>query len=231
MLVIGRDGHRSTWYQAVSAAPYGAAAERAWRKAGSPKLCPALDCDPNLRFYARRPLDQALRLADGLTLTLDELLDLPQEPAALRAGLLKGYRAGSGPSAEQWLTQAVVKLVTLTPATPGTRAAGYRVLARLPGVRVIDGERDVIGRAGVIVQVPPARGVVRTQLVVDGRSGEPLAVQQVAPVPGGSEPAVWQATVIKKPYWTDVRPVVPQAAVRNAPDRTEPTARAPSACR
>ncbi|NUP22737.1 MAG: CU044_5270 family protein [Streptomyces sp.] len=210
VLVIGRDGHRYTWYEAVSTAPYGPAAERAWKKAGSPKLCPARGCDPNGRFYARHPLDRALKLADGLTLTLSELLTLPQEATALRARLLEGYPAGSELSREQWLVGAGVKLVAQTPATPGTRAAGYRMLAALPGAGVIDGAGDVLGRQGVIVQFPPATpGVVRTQLVIDRQSGEPLAIQQVAPFSGLSEDTVWMATVIKRPYWTDIRPVVP----------------------
>ncbi|MGI5286319.1 CU044_5270 family protein [Nonomuraea polychroma] len=209
VLVIGRDGHRYTWYEAVSTTPYGAAARRAWQQAGSPKLCPARDCDPNVRFYARHQLDQVLKLADGLDLTLNELLELPQEATALRTRLLKGYPANSELSREQWLAQAGVKLVARTPATPGTRAAGYRMLAGLPGVSVIDGARDVIGRQGVIVQVPPARGVAWTQLVIDRQSGEPLAVQQVAPIPGLSQKTVWKATIITKPYWTDARPVVP----------------------
>ncbi|GAA0952342.1 hypothetical protein [Nonomuraea longicatena] len=208
VLIIGRDGRRYTWYEAVSTKPYGAAAKRAWRQAGSPKLCPARGCDTNRRFNARRQLDQVLNLADGLNLTLNELLELPQEPAALRARLLKSYPADLELSREGWLTRVGIRLVTQTPATPGTRAAGYRMLAGLPGISVAGG-RDVTGRPGVVVQFPPPKGVVWTQLVIDGHSGEPLAVQQVAPVPGISEKTVWQATVIGKRYWTDVRPVVP----------------------
>ncbi|MEV0167225.1 CU044_5270 family protein [Nonomuraea fuscirosea] len=209
VLVIGRDGHRYTWYEAVSAAPYGPAAERAWKKAGSPKLCPARGCDPNGRFYARHELDQALKLADGLTPTLGELLALPQEAAALRARLLESYPAGSALSRDQWLVGAGVKLVAQTPATPGTRAAGYRMLAALPGADVIDEAGDVLGRQGLIVQFPPARDAVQIQLVIDKQSGEALAVQQVAPHPSLSEKTVWLAVIIKRPYWTDVRPVVP----------------------
>jgi hypothetical protein len=209
VLVIGHDGHRYTWYEAVSATPYGAAAKRAWQQAGSPKLCPARDCDPRVRFSARHQLDQVLQLADGLDLTLDELLELPQETTALRTQLLKSYPANTDVSPEQWLARVGVKLVAQTPATPRTRAAGYRMLAGLPGVSLIDGARDVTGRQGVIVQVPPARGVVWTQLVIDSQSGEPLAVQQVAPIPGLSEKTVWKATIIKSSYWTDARPVVP----------------------
>jgi hypothetical protein len=95
VLVIGRDGDRYTWYEAVSARPYGVAAQRAWERAGSRELCPARGCDPNARFYASRSLGQALRLADGLDLTLTELLDLPEEATALRTRLLASYPPGS----------------------------------------------------------------------------------------------------------------------------------------
>ncbi|MFD1544745.1 CU044_5270 family protein [Nonomuraea guangzhouensis] len=209
VLVIGRDGHRYTWYETVSTRPYGSAATRAWKRAGSHKLCPGRGCDSNNRFYASRSLDQALKLANGHDLTLKDLLDLPKEATALRTRLLAGYSPNSDLSREQWLMEVGIKLVTETPATPGTRAAGYRMLAALPGVSVTERVTDVIGRQGVVLQLPTPQGVVQTQLVIDKESGEPLAVQGVGPMPGLPEGTAVDVRIIKMAGWTDTRPVVP----------------------
>jgi hypothetical protein len=83
------------------------------------------------------------------------------------------------------------------------------MLADLPGVRVIDHVRDPSGRAGVVLRFPPGRGVVRVELVIDRQSGAPLAVQQVAPIPGLPEGTASYAMVIGTASWTDARPEVP----------------------
>jgi hypothetical protein len=43
------------------------------------------------------------------------------------------------------------------PATPGTRAAMYRLLARQPGIRIIRSVTDPLGRTGVAIADGPAR--------------------------------------------------------------------------
>ncbi|MGW6501686.1 CU044_5270 family protein [Nonomuraea angiospora] len=208
VLVLGRDGDGYTWYEAVSARPYGAEAAEAWNRAGSPKLCPARDCDPNLRFYPQRTLEKYLTLALGWQPTLDELLALPREPNALRTELLRHVSLGYDKGPDDWVREAGLRLVTDVPATPGTRAAAYRMLAALPGARVLDDVRDPAGRRGVTLQLR-VNDVVRVQLVIDPESGELRASQQVAPIRGLPQGAAAVATIVVRAGWSDARPVPP----------------------
>ncbi|MEW1843179.1 hypothetical protein AB0392_35005 [Nonomuraea angiospora] len=208
VLVLGRDGDGYTWYEAVSARPYGAEAAEAWKRAGSPKLCPARDCDPNLRFYPQRTLEKYLTLALGWQPTLDELLALPREPNALRTELLRHVSLGYDKSLDDWVREAGLRLVQDVPATPGTRAAAYRMLAALPGARVLDDVRDPAGRRGVTLQLR-VNDAVRVQLVIDPESGELRASQQVAPIRGLPQGAAAVATIVVRAGWSDARPVPP----------------------
>ncbi|GGP08523.1 CU044_5270 family protein [Nonomuraea glycinis] len=217
VLAFGPDGDVYGWYEAVSTTPYGAKNTETWRRAGSPRLCPAPGCDENLRHYPRQALDEALtfhavrRPGGGgarWAPTRAELLALPQEAAALKAELSKRYPAGGSVSRADWLLETGSRLVLNVPATPGTRAAAYRMLATLPGVSVIDDVRDPAGRAGVALQLP-ASGADLVQLVIDRQSGDLLAVQHVAPVPGLPPGVPWSASIIKRAGWGDARPVPP----------------------
>lgn len=216
VLAFGPAGDVYSWYEAVSTVPYGAKNAESWRRAGSPKLCPARDCDENLRYSPRRALDAALifgadREPTGKARwapTLAELLALPQEAAALKAELSKRHPAGSSVSRADWLLRTGSRLVQNVPATTGTRAAAYRMLATLPGVSVIDNVRDPAGRVGVALQLP-ASGADRVQLVIDRQSGDLLAVQHVAPMPGLPPGVPWSASIIKQAGWGDARPVLP----------------------
>lgn len=217
VLAFGPDGDVYSWYEAVSAVPYGAKNTEIWRRAGSPKLCPARDCDQNMRYYPRRDPDAALifssdRKSSGKKAswapTLAELLALPQEASALKAELSKRYPAGSSVSRADWLLRTGSRLVQSVPATPGTRAAAYRMLATLPGVNVIDNVRDPAGRVGVALHLPPS-GADRIQLVIDRQSGDLLAVQHVAPMPGLPPGVPWAASIIKRTGWSEARPVPP----------------------
>ncbi|MEV0229580.1 CU044_5270 family protein [Nonomuraea sp. NPDC050786] len=208
VLVIGRDNSRYTWFESVSAKPYSTEDTEAWKRSGSPRLCPARGCDKNLRFYPRRDPEHVLALADGWEPTVKEVLALPREAKALKAELLRHRSASSELSPDDWVLQTGARLVRDVPAAPGTRAAVYRMLATMPGVSVLDDVRDPMGRQGVTLQLP-TRGADRVQLVIDPRSGELLAVQHMAPMPGLPQGVPWSASIIKKAGWSDARPVPP----------------------
>ncbi|GAA3583039.1 hypothetical protein GCM10022419_075980 [Nonomuraea rosea] len=217
VLAFGQDNDVYSWYEAVSAVPYGAKNTETWRRAGSPKLCPARGCDKNPRSYPRHTLAEALIFGTDARATNRkanwaptpaELLALPQEAGALKAALSKRYPAGSSVSRADWMLRAGTRLVRDVPATSGTRAAAYLMLATLPGVSVIDQVRDPEGRLGVALQLP-ASGGDRTQLVIDRQSGDLLAVQHVGPVPGLGAGVPWMASIIKQAGWSDTRPAPP----------------------
>ncbi|MFI6504374.1 CU044_5270 family protein [Nonomuraea typhae] len=163
----------------VSARPLTPADERAWKKAGAPDLCDG--CQMGKTYYT------------PLKLTTIPPAELPAEPGALKAAML---RAGDGEDPEAWLWGAAKWLLLDLESTPGTRAALYRVLAGLPGVRVRDGVTDLDGRTGVALTY--GDGAARQQIIIDRDSGALLAVQEERP-----EKNEVVAYVVKRLGWTD----------------------------
>ncbi|WP_327419947.1 hypothetical protein OG612_41265 [Streptomyces sp. NBC_01527] len=82
----------------------------------------------------------------------------------------------SGRSA--WMLRQAADLITM-PVKPGVRAAAYRVMADLPGVRVVGRVTDPLGRKGVGVEFPDTYrtplGSTRQRLVVDPSTGAMLS--------------------------------------------------------
>ncbi|MEU4508401.1 CU044_5270 family protein [Nonomuraea wenchangensis] len=190
------------WHEPISSKPYTAEGLKAWRQDGSPKLCPARGCDKNMPAYSSKDLDLGLELADGLKPTLAELRSLPEEPAALRARLLEGHNPKTAAEREPWLVGAASRLID-SPATPGTRAAAYLLLATAPGIEVVDDVPGTFGLDGLALQSKEG------QIVIDRRSGRLLGRQWLTP-----DGVAWSAEIVRKAGWSDVRPVPPAGCVR-----------------
>ncbi|MEU4508350.1 CU044_5270 family protein [Nonomuraea wenchangensis] len=155
----------------ISAKPLTPADEQAWKAAGSPDLCNG--CQSGKTYFT------------PLKLTTEPVTELPTEPEALKAELL---RANDQDAAESWLWGVSRWLLLDVESTPATRAAFYRVLAGLPGVRVENDVTDIEGRTGVALTYG------RQQIIIDRDSGNLLAVQEG----DGSS-----GYVIKRMGWTD----------------------------
>ncbi|WP_043613984.1 CU044_5270 family protein [Nonomuraea candida] len=157
------------------AKPLTPADEQAWKDAGSPGLCDG--CLSGKTYFT------------PLKMTLKPVTELPTEPEALKAEIL---RAKDKRAPEAWLWGASAWLLLDAETTPATRAALYRVLAGLPGVRVENGVTDLDGRTGVALTYGEAPA--RQQIIIDRDSGQLLAIQEG----DGSS-----AYVIKRLGWTD----------------------------
>ena len=129
---------------------------------------------------------------------------MPTDAETLKAELLKRF-SDPRESREFWLWAVACGLLEDAETTPGTRAALYRMLTELPGVRVTDGVADADGRTGVGLLFDGPE--MQTQIIVDRESGDLLAIQHTAVGPDGS-PAreSFQSNVIKKLGWTDEVP-------------------------
>ncbi|MEV4114995.1 hypothetical protein [Nonomuraea sp. NPDC049695] len=222
--------------------PASPADEETWRRAGAPGLCgDDTDCGNDTAPLGRTrylfmPAGWPFH-EEGLTLEVDELLELPQEPGALKERLLSflpAYSRGmaewpappagaSLPGKDSWLLGLSLDLLQYGPVRPATRAALYRMVADLPGTRALGRVRDGEGRWGLAVgwTRPLADGQVEQRLVVDEADGDLLSVQNVVAKawtygPPGTTglaglPAgtVYQELVHDKPGWTDVPPPLP----------------------
>ncbi len=129
-----------------------AAAKARWKAAGEPKLAMAGAVTSNYHMK--------FRWGSGRSqLTWSGVQKLPVTAAALGKVLHRMWNAEPDKSAavgfphpdfSQYLVQWAVILLT-GPATPGTRAATYRLLAGQPGVRIISDVTDPLGRSGIAV--------------------------------------------------------------------------------
>jgi hypothetical protein len=92
------------------------------------------------------------------------------------------------------------------PVTPETRAAVFRAIADLPGVRSLGAMRDPLGRQGVAIATTTRReqgtGELERWLIVDPATARLLAVEDVAQTAStGSQwtrpgsPVTWTAVV------------------------------------
>ncbi|MEV4165344.1 CU044_5270 family protein [Nonomuraea dietziae] len=198
VLWVDREGKQRTEQGDVVAKPFTPADERAWKDAGSPKLCkPSDDCQLGRVFFT------------SLGQTFKPVAGLPTDPEALKAEMLRHLPGSGVDSQEAWLWDAGQTLLLYAESTPGTRAALYRILADLPGTRVADGVTDLDGRTGVALVFGDSPA--RRQIIIDRDSGDLLAVQNVLiPADGGaSDPGdggVSDSYVVKRLGWTDEAP-------------------------
>ncbi|MGW3633449.1 CU044_5270 family protein [Streptomyces sp. NPDC005122] len=116
---------------------------------------------------------------------------LPSTSDALRRYLETLYArdngADSGTSGRAaWMLRQAGNLITM-PVKPSVRAAAYRVMADLPGVRVVGHVTDPLGRTGVGVEFPQSYGTplgtTRERLVVDPSTGAMLSDQTLLVTP------------------------------------------------
>lgn len=115
--------------------------------------------------------------------TYKDLRALPSTSGELRRCLEELYAQDNGADGgtsgrSTWMLRQAGNLVTM-PVKPEVRAAAYRVMAGLPGVRVVGHVADPLGRAGVAVEFPgtyrTALGTTKQRLVIDPSTGDMLS--------------------------------------------------------
>lgn len=178
-----------------------------------------------------KPVARGARPFDlGGKISAAELLKLPTEPQALKAALLARRSAGSGlanaidpwfrSNPDMWLFVSSAALVTQLPVRTGTRAAGFRLLADLPGVRVTPNAKDPTGRRGTAVSVNLEHapyGILEHRLMFDPRTSAALSSEMRVIKPGPRTQqfragSVLKGTVTQTVEWTTRKPPTQRAA-------------------
>lgn len=154
----------------------------------------------------------------GRNVSMKDLRSLPSDPTDLKARLIKWY-GGHGTEADsqkaspdEWLFDVVRGLILDMPVTPQVRAAAFRMLAGLAGVRVIDGVKTESGRVGAAVAIDrtDASGVREERILFDRGTGLGLGDAAVLVKPKGvaagiAPGTVWRSREIQA-GWTDTEP-------------------------
>lgn len=179
-------------------APRTEADEARWRAAGSPGTVQAQvtgaagDGTLGYTMGTRQPMVMRTDANDKIyalgprNITYQDLLELPSTSGKLRQQLERLYKEDNGADTSAGRTAYVLRvaadLITM-PVKPGVRAAAYRVMAELPGVRGLGRVTDPLGREGIGFAFPgTARtplGSVQQRLVVDPATGAMLSEQSV----------------------------------------------------
>ncbi|WP_067459869.1 hypothetical protein [Actinomadura macra] len=197
--------------------------ERAWRRAGAPGVrgCQIYDTSIGMRSAppAALALQRSVRAESrdeptypsvaGTPIALDQIAELPTDPGALKAVLDQWWlhaasSAGSGPDAKvptHVTVQEIADLLVSAPTPPAMQAALYRVLAGLPVNRSHGTVTDQLGRRGVAFWAD--NGAVDQKLIVDPRTGHPLAVE------GYLAGELDSFTLVRRQGWTNALPTLP----------------------
>jgi hypothetical protein len=154
------------------------------------------------------------------TLTWAQLQSLPTAPGPLLADIARVSRNMGQPLANAEFS-TVVGLLFESPSPPALRSALYDVAARLPGVTLVSGSRDLIGRTAAEVYMPPGfPGNGGDALFFDPSSSAVLGVAS----PDGSRlqcPPLWEDAVLASGYVNSQHQLPP-----GAPRNPRPVARA-----
>ncbi|MFC4533706.1 CU044_5270 family protein [Sphaerisporangium dianthi] len=234
---VARSPHGTSWWvsQDLGAKP-APGSEDAWKRDGSPTTwtidVPAPKADDKgaskrieLDDKAGRPSGNPINVGDkvfdlaGRNVSVAELRSLPATAGALKARLLQGYaghgtESGESMDADSWLYQVTSGLLSDMPVKPAVRAAAYKVLAGLEGVRSLGEVTDALGREGQGIARAEnwSGGDFERQIIIDPATGILLTDQIVAVHPSGAyawaKPgtATWWHAVVKA-EWTDDKPV------------------------
>ncbi|HEX8343537.1 MAG TPA: CU044_5270 family protein, partial [Actinoplanes sp.] len=225
-----RDAAGDSWYgrRSLGVRPRAAADEAAWRAAGSPTTWnqgPSDSADKRDLILSTRPSRGELVKAGpdeprGERGPLDHRWDavrrLPTDDNELRDRILQGIRldadfpAGSE-SENVRLFGEMTGLLLDAPAPPKVRAAAFRVLAGIPGVRSLGEADDAAGRPGLAVEMSTrSNGIAWSyQIIVDADTHVLLGHTVSSRRGGSSVPVKEQSALVFAAEWTDAQPRIP----------------------
>ncbi|MFC6880563.1 MULTISPECIES: CU044_5270 family protein [Actinomadura] len=202
--------------QHLGARPATPADAAAWRRQGSPstfmtvlpvrvakgplKEMPVKAAPGKTRTTRSAPVGGQKVFWLGRNVTVKEVLALPTDPSRLKASLLRWYdghdtEAPDVPMArDTWLFQVTAGLITDMPVRPAVRAAAFRMLAGLHGVRSLGAVKDPEGRPGVAVATVEHTpiGDQERRLVIDQKRGAALSSQIILLKPKNGIRATWR---------------------------------------
>ncbi|MGW0945980.1 CU044_5270 family protein [Streptomyces sp. NPDC002623] len=227
-----KSGGESLWVSGIddSTQPRTARDKQRWQAAGSPKELTLAGGDTaggrlGLRIESpseSRPTTTRINDGDDIAalgadnVTYADLQKLPGDSTELKAYLADLYKEDGGGEISdrtEWMWQQAAGLIGL-PVKAEVRAAAYRVIADLPGIRSLGEVTDPLGRKGLGFALPasdtPDYGAVRSELIVDPDTGALLSEQQTVTEPNAaaSEAGVTAGTVVnytatEKAEWSD----------------------------
>ncbi|MEV5575142.1 hypothetical protein AB0L06_34325 [Spirillospora sp. NPDC052269] len=192
----------------VTVRPVGAADEAEWEADGRPG-----SRDLRAREPDRSSGPGTKGGESGLDLDADEAAGLPADPAKLRAALLNHAVQADHrrvPNPDEYLYRSASFLLVDVPIDDDVRAATYRLLAGLRGVRFVTAT-DATGRPrqGVALRMTtPDHGTIDSELLIDPSAGRLVVGQEVVVPPGTRDAGLrpgdrWRYKIVRQAGWTN----------------------------
>ncbi|MFD0525652.1 CU044_5270 family protein [Paractinoplanes durhamensis] len=161
------------------------------------------------------------------SISVRDLEKLPADPAALRTALLKNFDGGGSDlptDREQWLLGVASTLIAEIPVSGPVRAAAFRLIAGLDGVRPLGVVADQHGREGqgfAFTATNAFTGSIEHRFVIDAATGRALGEESRVLQPGGTTAhfgpgSLLGYTVVLEQRVTDQRTMDPWGQVRRA---------------
>ncbi|MEU4161053.1 CU044_5270 family protein [Actinoplanes sp. NPDC026670] len=221
-----RPGDRAVHlFQWAGGAPASDADRAAWQRAGSPSSWPVDEACPASGDWTAGPgatrtvvsePGASTFLIGGDHLTAAEVRELPTEPGRLQVTLIGSLLRNSPEMTAGELSEGIfnsmINLLYQAPGTPELRAAAYRVLADLPGLRDLGTVTDPKGRTGNAVTLLTNE---ETEGVRQADTGGAREVRLIFD-PGSGQPLAWETRIVRPAdylSWVPARAVFDYEAV------------------
>jgi hypothetical protein len=190
--------------QPLGLTPLAPADVAAWQAAGSPRQVQVRKPLPDGKLGPGSPVkvtagarqssraDGAAYAIGDTNVSVRDLEKLPSTPEALRTALLGYFHGGGGDlptDRQQWLLTVGTSLITELPVSGPVRAAAFRLIADLPGVRSLGPVTDRKGRPGqgfAYTATSPVTGAIEHRFVIDAATGRALGQESRVVTPGGT---------------------------------------------
>jgi hypothetical protein len=222
---MSTDGHGPSWEksQDLGAKPATKADWDAWREEGAPTTFRGKDTGDEIsskpgRSHIDRIKPDSYEDLFGQRLTPQDVRALPTDPGRLKMALTRLIRRESSHVSDEQLFTWSSTVLLYSPASPKVRAATYRMLADLPGVKMLGPVTDQAGRTGTTVTIDAGidsqASTFGTRLIIDPSTGRALATEMVMTGKGGGAPGtadleqVAVSNVILHAGWTSKAPFV-----------------------
>jgi len=188
--------------QALGAQPASPADAAAWRRAGSPTSWIAW-YDKTARI-TMAPGRRYLAGPRNLTGAPFNYATLPTSPAQLQAYFLAHHPEFDNTGTQSEVLYDDTVSIMNARSTPAVRAAAYRLLASLPGIRMKPNVQDPAGQSGTAVWLPQA-GPTLAMVIVDPATSTWLCVVEVAKRAVAHTPAgtIIGYTLFTRSGWTN----------------------------
>jgi hypothetical protein len=219
-----RDGSPGTWTipprkltvaERKRVAEKEALIHRRWPNYRIPRYVEQVSATGIAPYAAREDSHGAVGVIATKPRSLTDLAALPAEPVQLRTWLRAELSHIAGESVtDAELFREAVHIALYLPVAPAVRSAAFRMLAQLPGVQLAGETRDPLGRTGYAVGLPDG-AATQDRLILDTRSGMPLALETVVTDPYPADPHLARPgqlssyEVVLDAGWTDARPHLP----------------------